>query len=391
MAGIAAQEKGAVGRLLDWRRGLPLCRGTMLMRLLQGCVVVLLAASVLFTKKAPAEETGSINQQRISLTSAAAKANSHELRPDAIFQGQDTLQIGEEKSADARTCLEGLCWKPEKFELRLQVAEPDKGDWLVRFPSAVPVGNERNDLVALEWYLAKDKEGHPLKAPAVVIVHESGSRMMVGRMIAQMLRPKGVHTFLIHLPYYGLRRGPEGRPKGVNLLPILKQSIADVRRARDVVAALPYVDTSRISLQGTSLGGFICATTAGLDQGYQRVFILLAGGDIHSVLLNGKRDAAKVLAELKSGGLTDEELKEVFTTIEPLRLAHRVNPEQTWLFSGAFDEVVPLRNAESFAATARLNDKHHIKMLANHYSAILFLPPLLQQIRDLIEMEPVEK
>lgn len=360
------------------------------MQLSQKFLSLLLTAVALLPSAALAEESTAPVGESPSATSVPAARPDEKLHPDAAFVGHDTLQIGEEKSADARACLEGLQWKPEKFSIRLQTPEKGKGDWLVRFPSAAPLGNERNDLAALEWYLAQDKAGQPILAPAVVIVHESGSNMLVGRTIAQMLRPKGVHTFLIHMPYYGVRRGPEGRPKGGNLVGMLKQGIVDARRARDVVAALPYVDTSRIVLQGTSLGGFVAATTAGLDNGYQQVFILLAGGDIHSVLMNGKRDAAKVLAELKSGGLTDDDLKEMFATIEPLRLAHRVNPEQTWLFTGMFDEVVPPRNSDAFASAARLNDKHHIKMLANHYSGVIFLPPLLQQMRDLIDKQPAE-
>ncbi len=302
----------------------------------------------------------------------------------ASFAANDTLNIGEEQSEDARTCLEGLQWKAEQFSVRLLAPEKDRSDWLVRFPSAAPVGNERNDSVALEWYQAKDEAGQPIKAPAAVIIHESGSNMLIGRTIAKMLRPKGVHTFLIHLPYYGLRRGPEGRPTGGNLVSILKQGIADARRARDAVAALPLVDSSRIALQGTSLGGFVAATTAGLDNAYQRVFILLAGGDIHSVLMNGQRDAVKVRAEFQKTGLSDDELKQLISTIEPLRLAHRLKAEQTWLYSGAFDEVVPLQNCKRFADAAKLPEKHHITMLANHYSGILFLPPVLQEISDRI-------
>jgi len=302
----------------------------------------------------------------------------------ATFAANDTLNIGQEQSEDARSCLEGLQWKAEQFSVRLHAPEKDRGDWLVRFPSAVPVGNDRNDSVALEWYQAKDEAGRPIKAPAAVIIHESGSNLLVGRTIAKMLRPKGVHTFLIHLPYYGVRRGPEGRPTGENLVSILKQGIADARRARDAVAALPLIDSSRIALQGTSLGGFVAATTAGLDNAYQRVFILLAGGDIHGVLMNGQRDAVKVRAEFQKTGLSDDELKQLISTIEPLRLAHRLKAEQTWLYSGAFDEVVPLQNCKRFAAAAKLPEKHHITMLANHYSGILFLPPVLQEISDRI-------
>lgn len=140
-----------------------------------------------------------------------------------------------------------------------------------------PSGNELNDEVAMEWYQARDSAGQPVAAPAAVIVHESGQRHDCRPSDCQTPRSKGVHTFMIQLPYYGVRRGPDGRPKGDNLVNALKEGIADARRAKDAVEVLPYVDVSRISLQGTSLGGFVTATTAGLDQAYHRVFVLLAG------------------------------------------------------------------------------------------------------------------
>ncbi len=131
----------------------------------------------------------------------------------------------------------------------------------------------------MEWYQAKDESGAVLNAPAAVIVHESGSGMTVGRLIAQGLRQRGLHTFMIQLPYYGVRRAGE-KPTGERVFAAMRQAIADVRRAKDAVAAIPLVDSTRISLQGTSLGGFVTATTAGLDQGYHRVVIFLAGGDL---------------------------------------------------------------------------------------------------------------
>lgn len=350
-----------------------------------GCVV-----AGLLSMPSHGEEHSPPAGAQLSSSEARTPSPLKLLGADSSFAANDTLNIGDEKSEDARACLEGLQWKCEQFAVRLQAPAKDHGDWLVRFPSAAPVGNERNDTVALEWYQAKDEAGRPIRAPAAVIVHESGSNMVVGRTIAQMLRAKGVHTFLIHLPYYGVRRGPEGRPQGGNLVGILKQGIADARRARDAVAALPLVDSSRIALQGTSLGGFVVATTAGLDNAYQRVFILLAGGDIHSVLMNGQRDAIKVRAEFQKSGLTDDELKSLIATIEPLRLAHRLKASQTWMYSGAFDEVVPLQNSDRFATAAGLPKKHHIVMLANHYSGILYLPPVLQEMRDLILANPGE-
>ncbi|MEO8269579.1 MAG: hypothetical protein ABI557_07665, partial [Aureliella sp.] len=309
----------------------------------------------------------------------APRTTNVDLVAGKTFVAHDTLAIGLEAELDARKCLEGLAWVPKSFEVTLQTADEHQGDLLVRFPSARPVGDATNDLAAMEWYQAVDEEGFAIEAPAAVIVHESGSGMTVGRLIAKSLRSKGIHTFMLQLPYYGVRREAQ-RPQGVQLIEALSQSIADARRARDAVAALPLVDNTRISLQGTSLGGFVVATTAGLDRGYHNVFILLAGGDLADVLTNGKKDAQKVRQAMMAGGMGDVEFRTMLSRIEPLRLAHRIDADRTWLFSGSYDDVVPTRNSDLLATAANLPEGHHAKLLANHYTGIIFLPMISQQM-----------
>lgn len=306
------------------------------------------------------------------------------LSNESMFEAFDSLNVGEEATADAKLCLDGLKWTPVEFSVRLENAQKECGDWLVRFQSAKLSGNVTNDCVAMEWYQAKDESGQPMTAPAAVIVHESGSGMTVGRMVARSLRAKGIHTFMMQLPYYGLRRGPEGRPHGTQLVEALKQGIADARRAKDAVSVMPLVDNTRISLQGTSLGGFVTATTAGLDQAYHSVFVLLAGGDLYSVLMEGKRDPAKLRSDLMKSGLNEEELRSILNCVEPLRLAHRIDPSRIWMFTGKYDDVVPSRNSKLLADAAHIDPSHHFEMLADHYSGVIFLPMVTQQMCDIM-------
>jgi dienelactone hydrolase len=297
------------------------------------------------------------------------------------FVATDTLNCGNESNDDAKQCIEGLCWTPTSFNVDLQPSQPGCGDFLVRFPSARPVGNARNDLVALEWFAARDADNNICPARAMVVVHESASRMTIGRIIARGISGQGLHAFLIHLPTYGERRDPEFA-KTKRALTSLPQAIADVRRARDAVAALPMIDHSRIGVQGTSLGGFVTATVAGLDHGYDRAFIMLAGGNLQDVILNGARDAIKVHAKLTAAGLSDDEIKEVTRQIEPLRVACRIRPEEAWLYSGKFDTVVPPRDSLALATAAHLSKSHHVEFPADHYSGIVYLPQVIEQIRQ---------
>jgi hypothetical protein len=296
------------------------------------------------------------------------------------FSAADSLDVGEELSDDSRECLEGLIWPTGKFEVTFQPAASERGDLLVRFPSPVISGDVTNDLVSMEWYVVRDEAGKPVEAPAVVVIHESGRSMPVGRLFANGLRQRGLHTFLVHLPHYGNRSADGSRPDASNLITLIRQAIADVRRARDAVAVLPWIDTKHIALQGTSLGGFVAATIAGLDDGYDSIHVMLAGGDIYNLIQKGQRDTAKVREKLAEVGLTDEKLQRLTKTIEPVRLAHRVDPRRTWLYSGDFDTVVPIENALAWAEAAGLNQKHHIRVPANHYSGIVFLPMMKDHI-----------
>jgi dienelactone hydrolase len=295
------------------------------------------------------------------------------------FAARDTLAPGDEPNEDAKECLKNLVWRPAKFTVRLEAAEPGCGDYRVCFLSARPLGDGTIDNAAMEWFVARDADGEIRRAPAVVVVHESGRRMTVGRLIARGIAAKGVHAFLVNLPGYGARR-VAGFPKVEQIMPAMHEAIADVRRARDAVAALPAIEPSAIGLQGTSLGGFVAAGVAGLDHGYQRVFIVLAGGNLEEVLFHGSNEVAKARGKLAAAGITDDQIRTAAHELEPLRLAHRIRPAETWLYCGKFDTVVPPRCSEALAKAAHLADDHFIEFSANHYSGVVYLPTVVEQI-----------
>ncbi len=103
--------------------------------------------------------------------------------------------------------------------------------------------------------------------------------------------------------------------------------------------------------------------------------------------MEGKQDAANMRKELEERGIDDETVKRLLGAIEPLRVAHRMSPARTWMFSGKYDDVVPIKNSDLLAAAAKIDDSHHVKLLANHYSGIIFLPMVLSQMRDIM-LEP---
>lgn len=296
------------------------------------------------------------------------------------YAAADSLATPDDMSVAAMECLKGLCWEPAAFSV--ECFEPMRFgcDALLRFPSAVNSGHELNDSVAVEWYAVKNDAGEVVTGPAIVVVHESGRGMTVGRMVARGLRDRGVHAFMVQLPFYGGRRPSGVRSEDQEFAVLMRQGIADVRRTLDAVKALPAVDGSRISLQGTSLGGFIVATTAGLDDAFYRTFVLLAGGNLPDLIVSGKRETAELRELLRRQGFEGDRVRELLHRFEPNRLCHRIDAKRLWLYSATFDTVVTPECSESFAQASGLDSSHHIRMPADHYSGVLFLPMVLDQI-----------
>ncbi|WP_417734522.1 dienelactone hydrolase family protein [Rosistilla oblonga] len=314
----------------------------------------------------------------VALTATWAVAQ--ETDASKTYTARDSLSALDDPSLDAADCLKGFAWQPSSFEVTVETSDDDATPRTVRFASPLDTGNPINDVVTMKWYVAKDPDGATLHRPAVLVAHESGSGMTVGRLVAKTLSLYGVHAFLIHLPHYGDRRDRSIRPENQEIVKVMRQAVVDVRRGRDAIAVLPDVDADHIGLQGTSLGGFVAALAGSLDSGFDKVYITLAGGDFHGLLVNGEKDAAKMRQRLADAGYTGDKLKQLVQQVEPLRIAHRLVPDRTWMFTGSEDRVVPFANAQALAKAAKLSDDHHVIVPANHYTAILYFPTIIDVI-----------
>ncbi len=300
------------------------------------------------------------------------------------FKANDSFQVQMNLSAESQEMLSNITWLPRSFEV-VSVEDDRAAEALVTFDSPRPSGNPINDRVVMEWYAARNHEGKIIEAPAMLVLHILDGKMRVARLIARSFSFQGIHAFVMHLPYYGLRRSGKQGKDPENVLNRIQQGISDARRGRDAIASLPYVQHGSIGIQGTSLGSFVTSVAAGMDRAFDPVFMILGGADIHGILRSAMGEAQDIREALEKNGYTNEKIKRLAWKIEPSRLAHRLNPNRTWLFSAKDDQVVPAANARVLAKAAHLTPAHHIWLSGNHYTCAIHLPRLITQMVQIIK------
>lgn len=276
-------------------------------------------------------------------------------------------------------------WPDRSFQALVRTKDTVGADATITFPSPRPQGEPCCDEVIVDWHVARDKAGNRVNgAPAALILDILHGENMVSAFVARILSGQGVNAFVMHMPRNGRRRTGPGPYNWGYFLPSLRQAIADARRARDVILALPGI-SGPVAIQGTSLGGFVTAVTASIDRAYDPVIIALAGGDVFGVLTTGEVDAARVRVRLNNTGMTDDKLRDELWLSEPMRLVHRLDPRRTWMISARRDQVVPSTFSHSMARRIGLPPSHHIKISGCHYTCMINAPRVILDIARIIK------
>lgn len=294
----------------------------------------------------------------------------------ASFDAVDSLHVTADQSPDAQSMLEDLGWAPGPFRV---FCTAEGGEVRVYFPSPRPRRGpaDPGDIVTLEWHVARDDAREPIEAPAVVVIHTIHPDMPIGRAVARGLAQRGFHAFMLQMPGFGERwQAEDDRPE--HFMPRLHQAIADARRARDAVAVLPHVKSGPIAIQGTSLGGVVAANAAALDNAFDPVLLVITGGDLRTIVETGHGDAAFLRWRLERGGITGDRLADMCRRLEPNRIAHRLDPKRTWLFTAENDIVIPPACSDALAAAIHLPDDHRITVPGNHYTVLTRMPAIVE-------------
>lgn len=211
----------------------------------------------------------------------------------------------------------------------------------VTFPSPFETPQAANNTVHGLYFPPEGGGRHP----GVVVLHHLGGSFEIEEMLCRRLAIDGVAALFIWLPYYGAR-GADGRvrissPNDIDqALAIVRQSVMDIRRAADWLAARPEIDPGALGVVGVSLGAVIGSLAAGVDPRLHRNVFILGGGDLAAILTRSA-ELSEVQQRLAEHQVDVETLRAALATIEPLRYASRIDPQGTLMINARGDTVVP--------------------------------------------------
>lgn len=278
----------------------------------------------------------------------------------------------------------------QPFDYRVESVEEKATFTVLRlsYPSPVLTPVPQNNTVPAEYYLPKGiRPGDP-KRPAVICVHILDGNMELVRMTCSVLASRGIPSILFLLPYYGPRAPAEG-PEAMAVHPELflgaiRQAMEDVRRTVDVLASRPEVDAAHIGITGISLGGIVAATASGLEPRLSRAMLVLAGGDLETIIGHARETA--VLSATIRGLPADkqQEIAGILSAVDPLtqagRLRRRAQDGRVLMVNAAEDEVIPRACTEKLAEALGIGDRVVWLDGLGHYTALAELPRILDRM-----------
>ena len=199
--------------------------------------------------------------------------------------------------------------------------------------------------------------------------------MRLTDVACSVLARRGVPAIMPVLPYYGERAKAEGWKALLRdpklFLDMAYQSAEDIRRTFDLLASRPEIDAHRIDITGVSLGGILGANAAGMEPRFHRTVLLLAGGDLMTIL-NGAHDAIHLdeallrdvprfqdwLGKFLAG--QQAAITARIRAFDPLTLAPALRSEQrgqVLMINVVGDEVIPNACTKKLAAALGISDR----------------------------------
>lgn len=248
----------------------------------------------------------------------------------------------------------------------------------VTFPSPMTTASIANNTVHCEYFAPRGSG----KRPGVIVLHILGGDFPLSRLCCRALASNGVGALFVKMPYYGPRRDPATSARMISAdlqqtINGMTQAVLDIRCAAAWLSARQEIDANQLGITGISLGGIVAALAAESEPRFDRVFLVLAGGQFGRVAWESE-ELADAKKQWQADGLTMESITEIIQPVDPITYAANLRDRKMVMINATRDEVIPRECAESLWIAS--GKPRIIWWDATHYSAAWRLPGGLSEM-----------
>jgi hypothetical protein len=242
---------------------------------------------------------------------------------------------------------------------------------LVTFPSPVVTPHPENNTVHCEYFRSLS----PGKHPGVIVLHILGGDFDLSRLFCRNLAQHGISALFVKLPYYGPRRAEGVEMRMINDDPKItvanmRQGILDIRTGAAFLADQDDIDKNQLGVFGISLGGITSALAGTAEPRFQKICMMLAGGDMAKIAWESP-EVKEVRERWLARGGNKEEFYDIIKQIDPVTYGDKVRGRKILMLNATHDEIIPKVCTE--ALWHAFGEPEIVWLDAGHYSAMRFI------------------
>jgi esterase/lipase len=259
-----------------------------------------------------------------------------------------------------------------RFNIR-QLGE--NGHWrhyAIDFPIAFPGLYQESNSAEGEYFQVNTTG----KLPLVILIHGLGDHSAIPlHVMARQLSNKGMHCFVLYLPFHSRRLPKEMKKRSPNFTQEewfdgYRIAITDVRQIIDWAETREEIDSSKIAVVGFSLGSIVSSIAMGVDNRIKAGIFIACGGNSAKIQKFSRFAKFRKQYQFEEKDYQDYQssyaqyLKDILTAgwekieparqnflIDPLTYAHLLKERPVLMLNAQWDEFFPretsieLRNA----------------------------------------------
>jgi hypothetical protein len=207
----------------------------------------------------------------------------------------------------------------------------DKAQFL-RFTSPVRTKYPENDVVNARWYPEQPHQDPKRKKQAIIVMPQWNADAFSHNALCSIYNKFGVAALRLSKPYHDIRRPAELERSDYAVSSNIGRTIAACRQAVvDIRACVDWLQSQgyeQFGVMGTSLGSCYAFMAAAFDPRLQVCAFNHASTNFGDVIWQGQ-STRHVHTAFERAGLTQDQVRELFTSISPSSVMDRYAADRT--------------------------------------------------------------